>query len=122
MSKMTDKEIINRLTELAEFCRKCGNLTKENDVLNNALELINRQQAEIERLNSCVKSEDEVRAIANATIQAGIKIIKAEAIKEFAERLKESNHGTLSYCTGWVDFDDIDNLVKEMVGEENGRV
>lgn len=47
---MTDNEIKNGLTELAEFCRKCGNLTKENDVLNNALDLINRQQEENENL------------------------------------------------------------------------
>ena len=117
---MTDKEIINRLTELAEFCRKCGSLTKENDVLNNALELINRQQAEIERLNSCVKSEDEVRAIANATIQSGIKIIKVTVIKEFADRLKELSYLPNLSLTNMevVDISEIDNLVKEMVGDD----
>lgn len=91
MSKMTDKEIIQALECCisAESCCVCG-YTKMCDgttIHQFALELINRQQAEIERLNSCVKSEDEVRAIANATIQAGIKIIKATAIKEFADRL-----------------------------------
>ena len=135
---MTDKEIINRLTELAEFCRKCGNLTKENDVLNNALELINRQQAEIERLKNSYKQcayerdvflrENPVEMALLIDEQAEkLKTIKTEAIKEFAERLKKSIKKSVddawhSDGNGIYDaenvLDDIDNLVKEMVGDD----
>ena len=48
---MKDKDIKEGLTKLAEFCRKCVNLTKENDILNSALDLINRYEKEIEMLN-----------------------------------------------------------------------
>ena len=113
---MTDKEIINRLTELAEFCRKCGNLTKENDVLNNALELINRQQAEIERLNDLLKRHqrhtNSIRMIHTETA----KKIKTEAIKEFADRLNKR----MGFCDlpNVIVRSHIDHLIKEMVGDD----
>ena len=50
--------------------------------------------------------------------------VKAEAIKEFAERLKESEGQitTMFLCRGnittYVPLENIDNLVKEMVGED----
>ena len=40
--------------------------------------------------------------------------IRAEAVREFAERLKEEMH---KYC-GEITEDDINNLVKKMVGED----
>lgn len=89
---MTDKEIIQAF----ECCSK-----------SDAMLCYGCPQAEIERLKNN-----------NKAIMQTIADVRTEAIKEFAERLKESNHGTLSYCTGWVDFDDIDNIVKEMVGEQ----
>jgi hypothetical protein len=96
-------------------------------------------QAEIERLTSCVKSEDEVRAIMKAQMTPMIKEITNEqidratkfggktAILEFAERLKENKididvsfgYGKEVY-TEAVAVIEIDNLVKEMVGENNG--
>ena len=45
---LTDNDIKNGLAELAEFCKKCGNLTKENDTLNNALDLISQLQADLQ--------------------------------------------------------------------------
>lgn len=54
----------------------------------------------------------------NATEQAyknGYKKGRAEAIKEFAKRLKaEMSFGH------YIQFDQIDNLVQEMVGDEDG--
>jgi hypothetical protein len=134
---MTDNEIIKALeccceAELNEDCEKmkcplfdnemcnCMNMGDENALYRYALDLINRQQAE----NKELKTENLILSQKRFNIFERIeftdklkKQTKAEAIKEFVERLKESNHGTLSYCTGWVDFDDIDNLVKEMVGK-----
>ena len=72
-----------------------------------ALALINRLKAEIERLqkeNHCF-----------ADIGKMYSEVKAEAIREFAERLKK-----YSECYSYVTPRDIDNLVKEMVGEDNG--
>ena len=43
--------------------------------------------------------------------------IKAEAYKEFAERLKENSIATFSF-KGVVMVEEIDNLLKEMVGED----
>ena len=45
--------------------------------------------------------------------------LKIEVIKELAERLKEESF-KINYCGGVynvVDVDEIDNLVKEMVGD-----
>ena len=47
----------------------------------------------------------------------------ADAIKEFAERLKEKakrGKGHLGNVYHSVEVNDIDNLVKEMVGDNNG--
>lgn len=132
---LTDKDIINRLTELAEFCRKCGNLTKENDVLNNACDLINQQQAEIEKLNvelvgmrgACNSykmhydnAKEEIERLKKGWKSDVIETenIKAETIKEFAERLK------IAFIDTPMNYYDIEktitNLVKEMVGADNG--
>ncbi len=103
---MTDNEIIKAL----ETC--CGDngcfgcpYTKDyscrllRNPIKDALDLINRQKAEIERLN-----------YENLQTIASIKHLKAEAIKEFAERLKKETKGLIG-----ANF--IDNLVKEMVGD-----
>lgn len=88
-------------------------------------------QAEIERLNSCVKSEDEVRAIMKAQMEPMVKAITNEQIDlankcgrisgilEFAERLKEN---TVTVKIGEqtcrvITVDGIDYYKKEMVGE-----
>ena len=44
---------------------------------------------------------------------------RAEAVKEFAERLKEKAWHGIWEVTNHVDVDDIDNLVKEMVGDSD---
>lgn len=72
----------------------------------NALDLINRQQAEIERYKRVI------RLLENDVQQA-----KSEAIKEFAERLKgypivENESKEKAYL--FVEVRDIDNLVKKM--------
>ena len=68
-------------------------------------DLINRQKAEIERLKDMVGQNEGV-------LPQYENLIKAEAIKEFAERLKEIDD--------YVSPLDIDNLVKEMT-EGNGN-
>lgn len=114
---MTDNEIIKAL----EYCKTCSaNLNVE------IIDFINRQQAEIEKLQ---KNQDDIdnfaryickermlkgKLIANFDdLQEYIRKEKAEAIKEFARKLKCG----VPQETGVIRCADIDNLVKEMEGE-----
>ena len=131
---MTDNEIIKALPKMLYGGHTCMNCKydngKDNDrcglkgckIARYALDLINRQQAEIERLQ---KGNDELgKAIAgayelNCFLEATRKIVRVEAIKEFAEKLKDDMVPNIddTYIESFVE-DYIDNLVKEMVGEE----
>ena len=124
---MTDNEIVKALPFLAKYCKKEYNDIKVNEVLLGSFDLINRQKAEIEGLEAEIDKQYE---IAEANVRAEIASggtschwcedkVRAEAYKEFAERLKEKNRGKTSGCVGWIDFDDIDNLLKELGGENN---
>ena len=133
MTTMTDNEIIKAL----ECCVSDGGCIPTGCPMINecridiksaekyAIYLISRQKAEIERLQGCVKSEEEVREImksqmipmvkevVNEQFDVAVKLARAEAIKEFADRLKEK----LGNTDLAIRF--IDNLVKEMVGADN---
>ena len=117
---MTDKEIIKALEcctkgNTSDVCADCPLRTtdicteEENGVLKLALDLNNRQQAEIERL------EQELfdRSLT-------IETWKWEAIKEFAERLKNATlpiriGGQYNYDV--ISKQSIDHILKEMVGD-----
>ena len=119
------------------------NLKVENQSLRTAANSLKMHyeeaQAQIERLKSCVKSEDEVREIAKRTmeplvkeitreqIDIAVKLSKAEAVKECLAKVKNY---IKTHCNpyGKPDFDYdtsikilnfIGNLLKEMVGENN---
>ena len=106
---------------------------KENEtikVLEEALrvadETISRQRAEIERLTS-IHDElcCEISDIAHINLEEYEKI-RAEAVKEFAERLKVELVVSQFECDGFLydvyDVDEtcdkIDQIAKEMVGEQ----
>ena len=121
---MTDNEIIKALELCAnlEECKDCpmANMQKydtdicEHQIMLYALDLINRQKAEIERLTAerDAMHQDVITAEEYAW---QCKTAKAESIKEFAERLK-SRLITVTY----INFDDIiNNLLKETVGDNN---
>lgn len=81
-----------------------------------ALDLLKKQQARINRL----ERYDEERDIAlHARL---IAIAKTEAIREFAERLKEMKYESIEWAHGEhpyvVEESDIDNLVEEMAGDK----
>ena len=91
--------------------------------LKDAIDIINRQQVEIEKLKGRVN-------LRKAEIYAPIKAkARAEAVKEFANRLKNKiktecnpyGKPTFDYDTSIAIMHYIDKLVKEMVGEENDR-
>lgn len=167
--KLTDNEIVKALewleSKTKEYCEQCDYKNSEVcdicifDKIKLALDLINRLQAENERLE---KENEEQYDIARDTIRAEIAdggtschwcediiigTAKAEAYKECIEKVKEeikqaldSNYKVraeriekhnvgetddfISYCGGKIDclrgLDDfLDNLLKEMVGEDN---
>lgn len=122
--KFTDEEIIKALEccFIEQQCNYCP-LYKEHSadcldtVLKNAHALITRQQAEIDRLNK----EIQITKDAYTMLQTKIEIIKSEAVKEFAEKLKEKSFKAIrnyGLTKDVVEVSTINNLLKEMVGEE----
>ena len=139
-NKLTDEEIIKRL----EYMRKNadegymahlengGEVDKNEeeyiDILCGTLDLINCLQSENKRLGK----EVNLVSIQFQDLQERTNEVKAEAYKEFAERLKNEIISDTAYgCdtsqhTGYYDYqikigdipEYIDNLLKEMVGEE----
>ena len=98
------------LKEKCSEYKPCCSMSLEKQ----ALSLINRQEAEIEQLAK--EKENLAYSFANAVGQK--MTAKAEAYKEFAERLKE-----IAYLNSEGEIivfgEDIDNLLKEMVGEND---
>ena len=112
---MTDNEIIKALECCGVGDKGCESGCPLNDgcvspiatmefIQKEALSLINRQKAEIERSNNYIEELNCKLDMANDS--------KAQAIKDFAYRLKNIPH---SVVYKW----QIDEVVKEMVGVDN---
>ena len=153
----TNEDIISSLELIATTgnCNECkirnckwGTCNCSQITANAALDLINRQKAEIEvlyRINA--ESEKEIYEIRkeilgkenleesfkwsvkefDKKLEKTVKLERAAAYKEFAEKIKMSIKANVVetlcndvkgvYNAKYV-LDDIDNLLKEMVGEE----
>ena len=99
-NKMTDNKIIKALKEILEIMCAMGDLQKTSTI-SNAIDLINRQKAEIESAK---------------------ETIKAEAVKEFAERLAKDYAFEIQNGDGyWEKVVRLDNILKEMVGENDAE-
>jgi hypothetical protein len=124
---MTDNESIKAYVNCIGVhqptdCQECPYHHEEDGcyekMTDDILSLINRQKAEIEGLNEYIsrcKSGEEywVKCLLERP---------NEAIKEFAERLKEKQKQiNITYNLDYdvVFVSEIDNLVKEMVGDKN---
>ena len=107
---MTDEQIIKALgyhrTTMENHCDECPykGIMCSIALSSDALDLINRQKAEIERLK---KDKYRLQKALNQSEDYRL-IAKTEAIKEFAERVKQEINFPLAV---WKVFD---NLVKEM--------
>ena len=121
---MNTNEIIKALgcciVHLPERCKACpyNDLNTENCVvclMSDAREIIKQQQAEIERLNKC----REINVSSIATLHQKLKTAKAEAIKEFAERVKYEFCPDCDYSTNEI-RGTLNYLVKEMI-EKGGE-
>ena len=141
--KFTDKEIIETLKECIELkFDDTEYAAVKLDILTNALDLITYQQSENKRLGKevnlvSIQFQDlqeryeeaqaeieslkifrgyaEKRASDYKTMRDKYLNAKSEAVKEFAMKLKCG----VPQETGVIRCSDIDNLVKEMVGENN---
>ena len=126
---MTDNEIIKAL----ECCTHKGGIINcepcligkqlgyqmcEKNLMLQCRGLINRQKAEIEELRNIVKT-DLLTAKEDFKLSiSDITKIRAEAIKEFAERLTDKAPN-ITEERFHILRNEIDNLVKEMVGDDN---
>ncbi len=120
---MTDNEIIKALEcsvkdkcpECPYFhsypCDKCRNMRAD------ALDLINRQKAEIELLRTTLQKVSDGLGEAKGLVVKDIAKAKAEAYKEFAERLKKHSYYDHKDQRNVVAEVIIDHYLKEMIGE-----
>ena len=99
---MTDNEIIKAL----ECCSQHSSRNRHCVSMFDALDLINRQKAEMERL---YKENDR---LSQCVLYHDGQIV--DAVKEFAERCKD-----LFLEEDEITRARIDNLLKEMVGEDS---
>lgn len=90
-------------------------------MLNAVSDLTNRQKTEIEELRERIsyleKSIDCSRKEYNRLLQK-LQQAKSEAIREFAERLKSKLQWDTEFENMLVFETDINNVVKEMTGQE----
>lgn len=120
---MTDAEIIKALECCSQETYDCDNCplnkTEESlcfiEIKKYALDIITRQKAEIEKLKSGIVVE-----LDNYASEYDSKI-KAEAVKEFAERLEDEAYGNdlydrSGYPVKAVTVADVENVKKEMAG------
>lgn len=129
---MTDEQIIKAvgICRTQDTCKDCPyhELDIEGCVfehMKDVFDLINRQKAEIEKLKRGVTftiTIEDFESIKETIISNIDNKIKSEAIKEFAERLKddirldeECKYNCISCCYECKEFvPQIDKLVKEM--------
>ena len=120
--KFTDEEIIRNyewcIGCTSDRCRECTMDEEgfcEEELQDLVLDLINRQKAEIEKLKGST-------IVSNIMESQRIKReAKAEAYKEIAEIIKDKWFDN-RYDSPDIDFDDfIDNVLKELVGDNNER-
>lgn len=99
----------NKLMEAQLFLAKqCDKLQEKND----------RQQETIKTLRNCVEQHHIIRKDGKSPLSLLTEEIKAEAIKEFAEKLKINYSKPLFAVGSYNEFiREVDNLVKEMVGD-----
>ena len=137
---MTDKEVIKALECCVDWRGNvsCWDCPLKNtgcihfDKLKETLDLINRLQAKLDEAEDTIQFAYKKLKKAEAEVETELdKLnaekndvmyhkaqIKAESIKEFAERLKENSIATFSW-NGVVLVEEIDNLVKEMVDDND---
>jgi predicted RNase H-like nuclease (RuvC/YqgF family) len=121
---MTDNEIVKALECCSTYKGKCTDcpafvkVDRSNckKVLLGAVEIINRLQAENERLQEAIDEQD----IEISRLYKRIDEAKAEAYKEFAEKSTEEIINDIHFSQIEKDYLCVmlNNLLKELVGED----
>lgn len=123
---MTDSEIIKALENSINTYNEKGVYVDTENLQQQVLDLLKRQKKELEAIKDkraiVFKLSDEqineVKEHILKSVDDNERKIKAEAYKEFAERLKSylllNKKGEMSV----ISFENVDTLLKEMVGEE----
>ena len=106
---MTDNDIIN---DLAYKVKQKHMETYDYMLLPDIFRLINRQKAEIDKLKTdkqLLTQDDNANTAEINGLRRKLETSKSEAIKEFAEKLKEG-------IPPWL-YPYVENVAKEMIGE-----
>lgn len=120
---LTDADILSSLKVIATTrnCNECkirnckwGTCNCEQITANAALELINRQKSEIERL----QKEVNLVSIQFQDLQERVDEIKVDAYKEFAKRLESYLLFNKKCEMSVISFENISNFLKVLVGKE----
>ena len=120
-NKLTDKEIIEAL-EGWMMCLFAASehfnlqMNREENLLQSAIDLIKRQQETIETLRGCIERHHIIRKDGKSPLSLLTAEIRAEAIKEFAERLRKLMVTDTRYIL--ISEFKLNILVKEMAGEQ----
>ena len=122
-NKMTDDEIIEILeicvnkTETFVINRNANTLDYDKVTIKDILGVINRQKDKIEFLEEKLDNLEYEFDLMREEKQ----VIEKRAVKEFAERLKKKF--SWQYTTAlWKPLcETVENLLKEMVGENDGK-
>ena len=119
---MTDNEIIKALECcIAGQCADCplkAGFCNEQVAMAHAVDLINRQKVENERLQEeCfIKSQKRANIF---EISESFERGRIKGIKEFAEMIKIENRNELGYIV--LEDEDVDDIVKEFIGDNNAE-
>lgn len=135
---MTDKEIIKALTKAvfigdSPIGKGFGTIV-DKQLLSNTVDLINRQKAEIDRLETvlseklfCItqlKGENFALTNERDAYKNLLKNAKTEAVKEFAELLIDKAEHIATWSDGElaITISEIKDTAKELVGEVNAEM
>ena len=121
---MTDDDIIKAMQCVIGNSVNCSECTYQKVLpfpsctrmcAKDALDLINRQKAEIERLKRDIAIHKHVHEESNAAYQILVKQAKNQAIHEFVKKFKDRVVNKYEYVQVDI-FDELDNFTKEMTG------
>ena len=125
-------DLCSKTPQQCKDCPFCKFDDCVSELAEKTIDLINRQQAEIKKCENIIRLADKTIEKQSAEIKRleqenfdrslTVETWKWEAVKEFAERLKKESFNGMNIVIPEevVLIDDIDNLVKEMVGASDG--
>lgn len=112
-------DLINR--QKAEIETNSAELKQYSHNQKKLMQEVDRQKAEIESLKDSIQYGNEICENCQGDKEKGLKKARTNAIKEFAEMLKEKKRFAYAHLgkTHYTVYEeDIDNLVQEMVDQQ----